>query len=422
MTVRFSALDPADPPHPFPATVILDGPAAPIPGDTVVLQTGFDAPFPLLSDEIIHLILELEAERLAGVGANVAGLFVDRWWDRRLIEICGRLRIPAIVSPRVLRPGVLSHFHHTIAVYDGEQVGPEESEPFPETPPGGPAHIDETPVVFDPDDLDLQLLLLTYTRAMSRVPGRVGNNGRERLAAAVDGAAFLPTATSEERLDLRRELLTLRAALDQDQRRSWGRLRRVDWDADGVEEVEIETTRWLAILDAEAAALPTVADKTARWPLSSVPGEPGWMMARHVESLDQVTPTRLSLTVTGLEETKDRLVLSAETDHLKMTMVITDQDIAFEYRLEDMAPGLIGPELSLQLDDPTMRVDGSRWRPLDQPAAHTGHKFRVKGGDQELVLTSINPATLFVRPVEGGLVAWLHWTTDGTGRYQLRVG
>jgi hypothetical protein len=394
-----------------------------VPSEVVILRTGFGAPFSLMPDRIIALVLATEAELLARGRVRAGGLWVDEWFDPRLIEICQRLQIPAIVSPRISRSGVLARFDSTRPAFACREVPVEEAgTPPDETPPPQPATV-SWPVHPPPDQPDLELLVRTFTRLMSRIPERPGVATLQALPAALDGEAFLPGADPERRRKVRAAMLAVRSAMEQDQRRgeSWGRLRRVDWDGDGREEIELESHWLLAVFDPARSGLPTVADKTGRWPLSSIEGEPGWLVARHMDADESVTSVPLE--VAGLEEAKDRLVVRAVDDLVqpKVTVEIVAGGRSLEIGIElnGDRPGLIGPELSLLLDSPRIRVDGSEWKPVTEAMAAMGHKFRIADDLHEVVLSSLTPAALFLRPVGDGLVAWAHWNTDGTGSHRL---
>ncbi len=409
-------------------TVLLDLDAVDltrVPSETTVLRTGFGAPFPLLPDRVIELLLSVETEILSRAGLNAGGLLVDEWWDDRLVEICDRLQIPALVSPRVVRSGTLSRFHHTRPAFGARKMDPGMATAHPTVPPSGPAVVEVVTMAVDPDDHDLTLLMRTFTRLMSRLPERPGAATLMALPAAVDGSAFLPASPSRTRLQQRRAMLALRTAMAEDRRRgeTWGRLRRVDWDGDGVEEVEMETARFLAMYDPESASLPTVADKRAKWPISSTHGEPGWIMVQHLADPAGDLSPPLTYSITGLEEAKDRLVLTAEaTDGSIVTrLTVEGQVVSIDLDVKSHPPGLLGPELSLLLERPRMRVDGSDWSELSGPSAATGHKFRFEDDGHGVLVTSVTPVTMFLRVVDDGLIVWAHWTTDGTSRHLLTM-
>lgn len=393
-----------------------------LPEHVTVLHTGYGAPFSLLPDRIIALLLTTESDALAHSKVRPGGLWVGDWWDPRLIEICQDLQIPSIISPRVTTSGTLRRFHSTRPGYSCEEVPLSAFQPVSEDLPPGPAHItprDDTARL----DPDLVLLRRSFHRAMSRIPDRPGVATLAALPAAVSGDAYAATGTNAERLNARRGLLALRNAMDKDRRRgdAWGRLRRVDWDGDGLEEIEMETSQLLVMCDPETASLPTVADKTDLWPVSSIGGDAGWMLARHVSDLEQESPTPIILAVERLEESRSRLTLTLENPELTVRLRIQERTMTIEMEAHGLKPGLLGPELTLQLDATQMRADGSEWTDLTEPTAQVGHKFRLKDGNHQVLIVSPTPATLFVRPAVGGLVVWAHWHSDGTSHHELAV-
>lgn len=394
-----------------------------VPAGVALLRTGFGSPFSLMPDRIIALVLAAESDLLARGRVQAGGLWVDEWFDPRLIEICRRLQIPWILSPRISESGVLTRFDATIPAFACRPVAVEQAEPPPvPTPPGRPAAV-SWPVPPEPDQPDLELLCRTFTRLMSRIPERPGVATLQALPAALDGGAFLPGADHERRRKVRSAMLAVRSAMELDQRRgeSWGRLRRVDWDGDGREEIEVESHSLLAMFDPARSALPTVADKIGQWPLSSIADEPGWLVARHMD-VDE-TVTSVALEVAGLEEGKDHLTVRAVDDPVNTTVtagiVARGRSLELGIDLDNARAGMIGPELSLLLDSPRIRVDGSEWRSVTEPAAEIGHKFRIADDEHEVVLSSLTPLTLFLRPVETGLIAWAHWNTDGSSSHRL---
>ncbi len=396
-----------------------------IPPESTVLRTGFGAPFSLLPDRVIELVLSVETEALSRAGVTAGGLAVDDWWDDRLIEICDRLQIPAIISPRVVRSGTLARFHHTRPVFESRQVDPGLSTPFPGVPPPGPAILERPSIEPDPTDTDMTLLRRTFTRLMSRLPERPGAATLKVLPGAVNGSAFLPGSAVAERLRQRQAMLRLRAAMAEDQRRgdNWGRLRRVDWDGDGIEELEIETARFLGIYDPESASLATLADKRANWPISSIPGDPGWIILQHLAHPDADLSPSSTYVITGLEEAKDRLAMTAETGDgtIRTRLSVQGPTVTIDLDLTGHEEGLVGPELSLLLDHPRVRIDGSEWRAVEGPSASTGHKFRYADDGHSVLMTSLTPVTMFQRLVEGGLIVWAHWTTDGTSSHSMII-
>jgi hypothetical protein len=80
-----------------------------------------------------------------------------------------------------------------------------------------------------------------------------------------------------------------------------------------------------------------------------------------------------------------------------------------------------------------VRSDGGPWSTVFGPTALSGHRFRLQHGTEQVLLTALQPADLFLRLVEGGVVVWANWalnafpmplTDDGTAHgveYRLTV-
>lgn len=386
---------------------------------TAALLTGFGAPFPILPDRVIEVLLTEEIEMVARHGDVIGALVTEAWWDPRLIEICERLGIPALVSTRITRSGTISRFHSNRPGFRTI----EELEKGEVSGTGAYASV-EVPGV---DGIDQAYLRRTFTRLMALLPERLGPATLAALPGAVDGSAFLSSSSFEDRRDARQAILALRVALDRDGHRdpSWGRLSRVDWDGDGSEEIELESSDLLVVFDAADGVIATVADKTTIWPVSSIADDPGWLIARHVADVDQEIPTPVMLAVTSLEESKDGLTVNASgtlgSGTISTSLAARGRRMILTYDLHGIDPGLIGPELSLLLDRSTLRVDGHTIGDITEPMSSPGHKFRISSQSHQLVVSSSMPSLAFLRPADGGLIAWFPWPTDGNGSRQITI-
>ncbi len=55
------------------------------------------------------------------------------------------------------------------------------------------------------------------------------------------------------------------------------------------------------------------------------------------------------------------------------------------------------------------RLDGSAWLTVTEPVALNGHRFRLEHGSEQVLMTALQPADFFLRPVPGGVVVWANW-------------
>ncbi len=75
----------------------------------------------------------------------------------------------------------------------------------------------------------------------------------------------------------------------------------------------------------------------------------------------------------------------------------------------------------LALGATQVRVDGSDWAAVEGPMPLSGHRFRLQGDDRQVLISSLTPADLSVRPMPGGVMAWLHWAVEGTASYEVSI-
>jgi hypothetical protein len=229
-----------------------------------------------------------------------------------------------------------------------------------------------------------------------------------------------------------RAIVAARAAIDAERRRGddWLRVSRLDWDADGAEEVHLELASLsMVVAPHRSAAVPTLDLKDPVWPASSVPGEPGWTLCRFTDDGEDLEATPIDLTVMRASEVKGgkaELELTGVLGEGAITVevAVSTARLDIAYRLENTSPGQIGPEIKLAFADGIeVRVDGSVWSAVTGPLALTGHKFRITDGSRQVVLTSLIPCSVFLRRgIDGsGLVAWAHWGTSGSDTHALTI-
>ncbi len=435
------------------------------------VRTGYSEPwFPLLPDAEITRQIEREATALTGMGLTPGPLWVTGPWTTRLPLVFAAAGVEALLLSSdqldVPRSGVVAHLDAVLPVIpvttpdrlreldltSDEAVALEV--PFAEleaiarqlaaTPgcdittvtrflaehrPSGRRR----PLIDDWEarlgsDLDRFILHRKLVRLVTRVPERLGANAELAVLEAERATPFSGGPVEPAH----RAIVTARAAIDAERRRGddWLRVSRLDWDADGAEEVHLELASLsMVVAPHRSAAVPTLDLKDPVWPVSSVPGEPGWTLCRFTDDSEDLEATPVDLTVMRASEVKGgkaelELTGTLGDGAISVEVAVSTARLDITYRLEDARPGQIGPEIKLALGDGIdVRVDGSAWTAVAGPLALTGHKFRITDGNHQVVLTSLIPCSVFLRPgIDGsGLVAWTHWGTTGSDTHALTI-
>lgn len=431
------------------------------------VRTGYSEPwFPLLPDIEITRQLEKEAAALAGHGLTPGPLWVTGPWSTRLPVTFAAAGVEAVLMNAehldLARPGVVAHLDAVLPVLPvtttnrvGEMDGVDVSVvevPFGDlddaalwfsTNPGfelttvtsyltanRPSGrrrptIDDWEARFESDP-DRFILHRKLVRLVTRVPERLSEPAELAVLEAERSAPF----TGGSATGAHRAIIAARAAIDAERRRGddWLRLSRLDWDADGAEEIHIELASIsMVVAPHRSGGVPTLDLKDPVWPVSSVAGEPGWVLCRFTNDAEGLEGIPIDLAVMRASEVRGGKIELEMTGPLgdgtiTVEVGVSTARIDLEYRMEGTGPGRVGPELRLAIGpDARLRVDGSDWMDLEEPVAIAGHKFRITDGINQLVLTSLTPCSVFLRPgVEGtGLVAWAQWTTAGTDSHHL---
>jgi hypothetical protein len=225
-------------------------------------------------------------------------------------------------------------------------------------------------------------------------------------------------------IEAARRLLQARKEVDGARHRgdSWVRVADVDWDGDGVDEIQVETRAASLVLDARRGQIMVWDDKTGGWPITSVAPAMGGTLVRRMDEAGAEPPgppmwvdrrsegrAEARLDLTDAAGGRCRLVLAGRALTIQLNPTQTD-------------PVMLGPELPVLLaaDKAQLRVDGGDWMSASEPVAASGHRFRLTDDDNTLLITSPRPCDLFVRPSPGrGLVAWPHWPSTGETEYQV---
>lgn len=455
----------------FPVSLAAGMPVASLPGagdDRVEwVRTGWSEPwFPLLPDTEVTRQLEREATALAGLGAKAGPLWVTGPWATRLPLTFSRAGVEALLIPAdqldVPRAGVVAHLDAVlpvVPVFDFGSLSTIDLDPdeavavevrWSELEQAvervtGLAGCDLTsvsaylgshrpsgrrrPVVEDWEvrfeaDPDLFVLHRKLVRLVTRVP--------DRLSAATEAAVLeAERPFTGDRIDrVNRAIVEARIAVDNERRRGddWLNVSRLDWDADGAEEVHVELAGLsMVVAPHRSAAAPSVDLKSPVWPVSSVPGEPGWTLCHYTTDGEEPLPIELAvIRASEVRGGKAELELTGNLADGTVTLdlALSSTRLVLEFRCEGAPPGLVGPELKFAFSGETsLRVDGGTWLPITKPVAATGHKLRLSDGERQVVMSSLIPCSVFLRPgVDGnGLVAWAHWSTSGTDSHVITL-
>ena len=274
------------------------------------------------------------------------------------------------------------------------------------------------------------------------------------------GGLYLPHLRAETH----RRLLASRLAVDKAGRsgRSWTKVDRYDWDADGRDELYVELPDQSWVLDLDDGALHYYDDKPSRWMVPDV-------VAAHIEDYHTArSPARshrwlatrtlaIDSTAGTLENTSDEIppgrfelievdagkgsVTVTSSSHTGLvTRTITAENRSFEvaYEIEGLLDCRFGPEIPVAVwrGVGCLRVDGGSWLDLDIPMELSGHRFRFRheGRGTEILISLRQPGALFVLPlttanrnesgreeIQQGVLLWPHWVRPANGTYRMSV-
>lgn len=455
-------------PHPAPVGSLPDLD----PGRVEWVRTGYSEPwFPLLPESEIRRQIERETNALADLGVSQVGpLWVTGPWATHLPGILRRSGVESLLMKAEMldhpATGVVAHLDAVlpvIPVYDPSaltndtaptdhcaviEIEPSEidaagawidAHPSGDLTtvtaflaahrPGGrlrPA-LDDWEARFA-GDADRFVLHRKLVRLVTRVPDRLSATAE----AAVLEAERAPGFASGPVDDAHRSIIAARVAIDADRRRGddWWKVSRLDWDADGGAEIHVQLPSIsMVVAPHRSGAVPSFDLKRPVWAASAVMGEPGWTLCRFSSDLEGMEATPFEMAEVRATEVRGATVeleLAGQlgTGTIALTVSAHDRRLDLGYHMNGVPAGRIGPELKFAFGSGArLRVDGSEWSQVTGPSGLGGHKLRVSDGEQQVVLSSLTPMSVFVRPgVDGtGLVFWPHWATAGDGAHQLVV-
>lgn len=219
------------------------------------------------------------------------------------------------------------------------------------------------------------------------------------------------------------ELVAARRSLERSRHRgdTWVQMRQVDWDADGVDEIHLETASISLVVDPTTASLEYWDDKSTGWPITAVaPAMTGLLLRRLTD--DEEEPPVEGMRLEGRAEGKAHALVSlSDPGGVVCRVEVTGVTLSIELAIPETEPVRIGLEIPLSMETPRLRVDGGPWIDTGEPVAVSGHRFRLTDGERSLLISAPRPCELFLRALPGtGVVIWPHWVTVG-GSYRISL-
>ncbi len=433
----------------------------PVPaGDVQWLRMGWNEPdLTVLPEAARSLQLTREADALNAVGIDPTGFFTSTWDPTLVPTLTGHGIDHAVVAAGTTGAyGAADRFDRVLPVFlAGPEPGSEGTRTLvtvvtdqPEAVLGRlgdvsfttparhladdpPAHRLRPPVdspAFRPDPADPSSEILY--RKMLRLVAALGERSPAGVVSDVlevqHHATYPGPIDPLLRRELHRTLLRARHLLDGRRRgEGWVEVARLDWDADGADEVQIESVAVSLVVDPDTGRILYIDDKVGEWPVTAIPddGDPGLILARVIAG-DGLPQSAGLPTVEKVEERRGGAVVTVggtfQSGSLSVTVAAEGSILRLAYHLEDMPESRLGPEIPFSLGPTAVRVDGGDWIQIDGPVAATGHRFRFSDGERQVLVVMPVPGDCFARPLDPfGVVVWAHWPTGGDGDYELSV-
>lgn len=431
--------------------------------DVEWVRTGWGSPDPwLVPDRVMALALSRETAILERLGLEPGAFWARDRWERRLPLVLDDAGVPRVlVDQTAASEGVVVHLDRVLPAWGVTPLPDPVAEPG--TDDGlvvwhtAPTRLADavrairslpgcdltTPGRYAADhpvsgrlavktaapslDADGELLHRKLVRLATRLPERPPGRAVTALLAAAGHHRYRPGADPEHLAVAHAALVRARVAIDQARRRGddWGRITRLDWDADGGLDLHLEQPGLSLVVDpADGGRVLSLDDKHRERVLGTVPGEEPGALCRWQETRDgpAVLP-RLELLREEESREELRVWLSGSLGEgtVELELVVADGRLQLDYGLSRPVGGRLGPELLLSLPEHRLRVDGSEWRTVDEPADVSGHRFRLGGDDRQVLISSMIPIDLAVEPAGPGLRVRPHWPATGESTHQLVV-
>jgi hypothetical protein len=413
------------------------------------LAGGYSDPvLPLLPPAAVEAQLDREQPAMEGAGITPAGLWLGDAWEPGLVTVARRAALPvvyldsAITGEGCERPAAVERAGETVIVvpvhrqvpdHDGDglvgiRVSPADlaglvdrqggrfldhdsylgiHRPGPKLSPGvvSPARSEHA------EHFYRRLLLLI---------GEEGErSGPRDEILRLQSREFITGASRPFALD---RLLEARTVMDNARYRgdAWVNSRVVDWDADGIDEIQLETAATSLVVDPYSASVDVWDDKAGLWPICGVEPRTPAVLIRRLNA-DGEEPPIEPMRIERRSEARAEAQLALVSDSgARVTLEARGRTLELGLHIADSGAIRFGPEIPLALHDARIRVDGGDWADTSEPLALSGHRFRLTDDDHGMLISAPRPCDMFVRPLPGrGIVIWPHWLGGGGGPYRL---
>lgn len=366
--------------------------------DVEWVRTGWGADLSLLPLRTVRALLEREDAVLDSLGMSAPALWL------RGADPCVLEALPPGVRLLLLdveRPGVVVRHAAVLPVLPVGPVVRVVSEiPLPDTPAGPtPSRriAGEPPVgalpwpVPSPRPARLARRLARAASLARTDPDVLG-----ALAAAA-----APDAGEAEAVGAR-AVVDARAH----RREEWTGYTELDWDADGLADIEIESPRLSLVVDpAESLGILTLDDMATREPLA----RPGGRLC---------ATTPLPFVAGRVSRSRASVSVPFTADRITCRLTVDRWTLRLTYGVADGAPLRLGPDLRLA-GVPAVRVDGSAWR---EPAESiTGHRLRLDFGRRHVLVSSRLPSTFEFAVDDEGIGLAIHREVAPGSSYEVAI-
>lgn len=406
----------------------------------------------LLPDDVVQSVLARESDIFSQLGLSGATLYFEGPHGSRLPRIASEAAVRCLITPALRsRSGLLVHLDRILPCFgagpdlpagdDADEltvalVDPGEMSAATDrvldtaacdlTTPS--AFLDDHAVtgrfthdeMFAPPD---RLLARKLVRLATRLPARPGAEVLDLVIEAARTRTIASDAGADAHLAAHRAVIRARSLIDESRRRAddWARVSRLDWDADGREEIQIElATTSLVVAPSRGGRVLVLDDKVDGLPLGWIHGEPPGVIARTTDGRGRVGAP--SLDVQGIDERRDAVTIRMETEagH-RVDVTVADRALEVTYAVEPVTDLRLGPEIPLAIGAGEIRVDGGAWETITDLTTVSGHRFRIRGEEREVLITSMLPTDLAARQSGQGVVVWPHWPMTAPGPHRVRI-
>ena len=375
--------------------------------------------------------LERELVIFRAVGIDRVAGFVSEGWDASLASLFVAQGVTEIfvvwADDPPTGPVLMDHIGDVVTIFAvGGELSPLLKNPSsltgkPVTPSellGGKLERREPPVdrrwvEAISSDAEGALLYRKMLRLAQRLPERMPPEATEWLESAQAANWYKP---GTDRHVAHSALAAARHRIDLVRRRpaDWTRLSVLDWDADASDEVQVETPELSLVIDAEDGMVLYVDHKPSERSVSYLSGQPPWHVAQAMVGGET---RRMTFALSGVEEVRGRVGATMIGEGVEVGLAASRHTIELQYRITGGSVWeRFGPEISFAFSGPVrLRVDGSAWATMAEPVALNGHRLRLEHASEQVLLTALQPADFFLRPVRGGVVVWANWPMSPFG-------